>query len=1297
MSLIQQSAAARLRARMGAVTVPEVKPDSEATLPIPSEPEPTGGGAAARLRARMGGAIAAVADTVPATAAAPAESSAQSPAAWAQVAKRDPSQFAITQYLGGKAADWRQNRIDNDIQRIATPLEYTMEGITASGRGLARMADEGMSGHNPLYNSDDQTIPFAEGATDPGYSWETVLRKHVPDFTAGVPPMMLPTGQMTRAGTVNKEQVVGPAGLALSVGLDPASYLGVGSVTKAGKALRAGEIGVDAANMALRSARTYDEAAAATQRWSAARDLLDPAQAAVTAEGTAASKGRALLSFAGRTNPVIAGGPVVGQVQDVMRNLQMTRVGRGLSAAFQPEEKRLPDAARAGALRMAAAGSVGRREALRGLAPQIAEFPKLVKAVGDQSIAEDALATALERSQGKRFDNPLDWLTQAERDRYWQTESDAVREKLTGAGKQRADAGLPSFLDRADQRTLRTARQTLANEGPLREQLTAPVEYSDQLAQKRLSTQERSELQRLMARRAKRENAALAGVNGPEGVGIGMPEIEADAAGMQRPLASAQRARMAPPPGNLANPVEEARIGQLQDLASQREAAARATSLEQLDKATSQARVWVDRMTQKAQIRAHAQALENSVRLANSMYFRGATPEVQAQFGDYATRMAQTVNGRNAAMFSEVARSGNPISELADPLAYMLHATTDEGKKAMVEAAIERGTLQPGMGWSDFLQLRDTGDMTRKLRMTAVEANELAAQGKLSITGGRKVSRFFHTNPLIAQVMRETAAAQSMGTATHLRELAATFGQPVEAAPRGWRAVPNDVVGVGDKVAFPPEIADHLNKHYWALRDPVGFFNTWDRAQQIWKAWTLGIFPVYHTRNEMGDLWNAVVLGGMNLKHLGPAMDDLMHGSAFAQRIGRSGRSITLPGVGRFAPGALRDEAEAMNVIQSSQLQQEIEQNVLGPLHQGTSVRQAVADAGEGETGARQLGSKVGAGLNMAQQKLTDNQVMSAAMSIGNAREQAFRLALYIDRRAAGWSPEAAALWTNKHLIDYGQMSTAEKQIGRRLFPFYSWTRHNVPLQLEYLFAKPGAFGGIQHVRETAAGGNPLGMAGVPMPSFLGEHVPIRTGTNDEGNPEFWRLEGTWPGADVGAVMSPDAAVDRVRSLVSPFLQEPAEQMTNMDAFASGSKGRLVPIEQTPGELGNLLGVAMPKRAIHALKNVRLVSELDRANPGNIFGTDTERAWGGAGPVRDYPQISGGQRLGNVFLGRGYAVDEGKNAAQWAQAWKVALSTLDRGIANAMARGQTEKAAQMQALRDRLQDHPEEIRPDQQR
>jgi hypothetical protein len=187
-------------------------------------------------------------------------------------------------------------------------------------------------------------------------------------------------------------------------------------------------------------------------------------------------------------------------------------------------------------------------------------------------------------------------------------------------------------------------------------------------------------------------------------------------------------------------------------------------------------------------------------------------------------------------MFSAVAASGSPISELADPLAYMLHATTDEGKKAMVEAAIERGTLQPGMGWSDFMQLRDTGDMTRKLRMTAVEANELAAQGKLSITGGRKVGKFFNTNPLIAQVMRETAAAQSMGTASHLRELAATFGRPVEAAAK--------TPGTAIVLASVYENERRLNDLY--IQETVGKLKTRTSRQQ--KPRTEG----YHQGFEYG-------------------------------------------------------------------------------------------------------------------------------------------------------------------------------------------------------------------------------------------------------------------------------------------------------------------------------------------------------------------------------------------------------------------------------------------------------------
>ena len=44
----------------------------------------------------------------------------------------------------------------------------------------------------------------------------------------------------------------------------------------------------------------------------------------------------------------------------------------------------------------------------------------------------------------------------------------------------------------------------------------------------------------------------------------------------------------------------------------------------------------------------------------------------------------------------------------------------------------------------------------------------------------------------------------------------------------------------------------------------------------------------------------------------------------------------------------------------------------------------------------------------------------------------------------------------SKYHFDYDDLSSFERQVGRRLIPFYTWTRKNVPLQVEALFTQPG-------------------------------------------------------------------------------------------------------------------------------------------------------------------------------------------------------------------------------------------------
>lgn len=1358
--------------------------------------------------------------TVAPTAAVSEATRTDQPVSWKDMAER---------YVKKKAQELQSMQAERDLQRLASPLETTMGALTASSRGIAETANQAMHGRNPLWYEDaaGPHQPFYEGAQDSRKGWRHTLDQHLPEFSIDTPAIPLPFGQQLPPLHIGRDAAITAAGTGLDIVFDPMLASGVGGVTNAGKNYRAAELGRDAARMELGAALDYPEARAATDRIHRSMDQLSELRPQLEAEGTLPSRGRAALTFAGRTNPVLAQGKAVATAQRVVQKVGATRVVRGLSHLVQPAQERVPEEVKGRYFIAMAKAGVGRREAMRALSDLIDRHPQVFKEMGgDVRAFDDALSLALEHSVAPQFDNAIDHLTVAERAKYFEGDAGA-RERWVLVGRERARANLPRFLSRAEHSSLRESEAVQQRNAALTEQLSTPVEYSDQLAQKELSARERSELQRLVERRARRENSFLRPANEPQGVGVagpvepvpgvtprvvdrteqyaarvhatksqlqkledemysrnqrglelgdrterraalqerlteqelslsrerqrlsevvpgtpGIPAADAPAIPGQNPWtptgvlyadrASAKldladiltqpgkgSARIVErnggfeieiptgsrpkPSGALANPNDERRISELQDLAVARAEKARAKSLAKARDGAQTAAQRVRALTVRAQSRADMQALDNSITTARRMFYRGASPEAARVFGDYARDLIPRLNARNAAMFTNTAREGVQLAELTDVQAYMMHATTPEAQEAMLEAAVERGEIQRGTTFREWSE-KHAPQQTRKMRMTAVEANDLARQGKLGITGGRKVDQFFYTNPLIAQLYREQAGSAAQGYARFAREAAATYGRPVKLAPKGWRTVPNDIAGIGDQIAFEPEVADLLTRHYWALRDPWKITAAYDRMNQIWKTYTLGIYPNYHVRNEVSDLWNAHVLGGMDLKWVAPAMDELIGETEIARRIGRpkGSKTYTSKTGEQFVPGALRDEAESNGIIESSQWQQDIEQHVLrdladtdgGGLPGAPAVRRvsrAVREAGAGETGARAVGSKVGAGLNAAQRQLTDNRAVAAATAIGNMREQAFRLALYMDRRMAGWSAEASAIWVRKHLIDYSQMSNFEKEGIKRVLPFYTFTRHNVPLQLEYLFAKPGAFSAVEHVRENAGGDEGMGMGQTPLPSFLNQGVPLRTGTSENGDPEFWRLEGMWPGADAMLPFSGDKMAQKGLSMVSPFIQEPIEQGTNIDWFKS-MPGKPVQIEDYPGEEDSFLGVSIPNRWTHVLENMRPLGELNRLNPGNVFGTSTTPSAMGA--VRKYPDLDQSQRWLNLALGRGYAINPAKNQYDHQRALEHAVRVLENEIATAERDGKTRKAEQARRQLEYLYAHPESITPD---
>lgn len=84
-------------------------------------------------------------------------------------------------------------------------------------------------------------------------------------------------------------------------------------------------------------------------------------------------------------------------------------------------------------------------------------------------------------------------------------------------------------------------------------------------------------------------------------------------------------------------------------------------------------------------------------------------------------------------------------------------------------------------------------------------------------------------------------------------------------------------------------------------------------------------------------------------------------------------------------------------------------------------------------------------------------------------REDLPRLATAIHALRDGATYEEAARKVADVHFDYAELTPFERNIARRILPFYTWTARNVPLQAKSIATKPGKYAAYQKVREEAA------------------------------------------------------------------------------------------------------------------------------------------------------------------------------------------------------------------------------------
>ncbi|MCL4483398.1 MAG: hypothetical protein M1445_12460 [Bacteroidetes bacterium] len=270
--------------------------------------------------------------------------------------------------------------------------------------------------------------------------------------------------------------------------------------------------------------------------------------------------------------------------------------------------------------------------------------------------------------------------------------------------------------------------------------------------------------------------------------------------------------------------------------------------------------------------------------------------------------------------------------------------------------------------------------------------------------------------------------------------------------------------------ALPKNVAEYLTQSFRSYNEVE---RAVDQFNRLWKPTATSLNLPYHLTNVIGNLYNSW-LGGMH------------NPQRFLQAV-----------KGGFTP-AERKLIEESGIVAKNQFVGDIAGRSFDEVMRGKL-------------------PKVTGWINKAGQWLENNA----------------RSALFLDTRerliASGVktidATKEASKYANAHLFDYiNGFTPFENSVMRRIFPFYSWTRKNIPLQLSKFYTDTGKqMATIKAFKAMNPEGQPEGdQAGLTIP----------TGLTDKGGQKI-RMKPPLPIQDVF-----EPPLQKVSQMVSPLIKD---------------------------------------------------------------------------------------------------------------------------------------------------------------
>ncbi|HCJ67558.1 MAG TPA: hypothetical protein DHV62_09655 [Elusimicrobia bacterium] len=374
---------------------------------------------------------------------------------------------------------------------------------------------------------------------------------------------------------------------------------------------------------------------------------------------------------------------------------------------------------------------------------------------------------------------------------------------------------------------------------------------------------------------------------------------------------------------------------------------------------------------------------------------------------------------------------------------------------------------------------------------------------------------FFEPDAFKAFAYRKAESIKAVNTDRFLKWVGAEFGEKAPKIENGIKWIESSAPQLKGQF-LPAPIARHIDETYKFLTNDEStnaFIRAYDKLLNFWKGSVTGYFPAFHTRNALGGVFNNW-LAGVSDPNTYKIGNDILKGK----------QGVLKTKIGDISYDAIRQELKQYGVI--------------------------------GQPGYLDIDKTIDDFLNTS---ITGKikQLPRGAMEMV---ENNVRTPLYISRRMAGENPEVALGAVLKYHFDYMPegLTFFEKNIMKRIVPFYRWTRGNIPLQIENLIKQPGKYSNLIKTINRLDGEQDEAELAI-LPDYMKEGMPIKIpdsiakifgGETKLGFANYIYGLGI-PAEDINKLWRGGArrTIEGLMSETSPILKYPIEAITGRNLF----------------------------------------------------------------------------------------------------------------------------------------------------